>query len=110
MDSNPAKSTSALLFVFALDCCYSSKLERCSLTVKYANDAIAQSYGVDPVMWVQSPVGHLFSYTLFPQEANGLHPWTSLKTKRERGRGTVLDAEAKEWLCGASALDGEFKG
>ena len=33
---------------------------------------------------------------------------TSLK--RERGRGTVLDAEAEEWLCGASALDGQFKG
>jgi hypothetical protein len=34
----------------------------------------------------------------------------SLKTKRKRGRGTVLDAEAEEWLCGASALDGQFKG
>ena len=33
---------------------------------------------------------------------------TSLK--RERDRGTVLDAEAEEWLCGASALDGQFKG
>jgi hypothetical protein len=30
--------------------------------------------------------------------------------KRKRGRGTVLDAEAEEWLCGASALDGQFKG
>ena len=34
---------------------------------------------------------------------------TSLK--RERDRGTVLhvDAEAEEWLCGANALDGQFK-
>ena len=31
---------------------------------------------------------------------------TSLKSKRKRGRGIVLDAEAEEWLCGASALDG----
>ena len=30
--------------------------------------------------------------------------------KRERDRGTVLGAEAEEWLCGASALDGQFKG
>ena len=29
---------------------------------------------------------------------------------RCRGRGTLLDAEAKEWLCGASASDGQFKG
>jgi len=35
---------------------------------------------------------------------------SSLKTKRKRGRGTVLDAETEEWLCGAGALDGEFKG
>ena len=41
---------------------------------------------------------------------------SSLKTKRKRGRGrevalgTVLDAEAEEWLCGASALDGQFRG
>ena len=34
----------------------------------------------------------------------------SLKKKRKRGRETVLDAEAEEWLCGASALDGHFKG
>ena len=34
----------------------------------------------------------------------------SLKTKRKRGSGTVLDAEAKEWPCGVSALDGQFKG
>ena len=29
---------------------------------------------------------------------------SSLKTKRKRGRGTVLvlDAEAEEWLCGVS--------
>ena len=33
----------------------------------------------------------------------------SLKTKKKRGRGTVLDADADEWLCGASALDGQFK-
>ena len=33
----------------------------------------------------------------------------SLKKKRKRGRGTVLDAEAEKWLCGASALDGQFK-
>ena len=34
---------------------------------------------------------------------------TSLKIKRKRDRGTVLDAEAEEWLCGVSALDGQFK-
>ena len=34
----------------------------------------------------------------------------SLKIKRKIGRETVLDAEAEEWLCGASALDGQFKG
>ena len=33
---------------------------------------------------------------------------TSLK--RERDRGTVLDAEAEEWLCGASALDASSRG
>ena len=33
---------------------------------------------------------------------------TSLK--RERDRGTVLDVEAEEWICGAYALDGQFKG
>ena len=30
----------------------------------------------------------------------------SLKIKRKRDRATVLDADAEEWLCGASALDG----
>ena len=35
---------------------------------------------------------------------------TSLKSNRKRGRGIVLDAEAEEWLCGACALDGQFKG
>ena len=35
---------------------------------------------------------------------------TSLKIKRKRDRATVLDADAEEWLCGASALDGQFKG
>ena len=34
---------------------------------------------------------------------------TSLKIKRKRDRGKVLDAKAEEWLCGASALDGQFK-
>ena len=28
----------------------------------------------------------------------------SLKTKKKRGRGTVLDAEAKEWLCHGSGM------
>ena len=37
---------------------------------------------------------------------------TSLKSKRKRGRGTVLDSEAEECRgsCGASALDGHSKG
>ena len=35
---------------------------------------------------------------------------SSLRKKWERGRGTVLDADAKEWLCGAGALGGQFKG
>ena len=34
----------------------------------------------------------------------------SLKIKRKRGRGTMLDAEVDDWLYGASALDGQFKG
>ena len=34
----------------------------------------------------------------------------SLKTKRKRGRGTMLETDAEEWLCGASALDRQFKG
>ena len=33
---------------------------------------------------------------------------TSLK--RVRDKGTVLDVETEEWICGANALDGQFKG
>ena len=39
----------------------------------------------------------------------GVDVMASLQIKRKRGRETVLDAEAKEWLCGTSALDVQFK-
>ena len=38
------------------------------------------------------------------------HLLQALPLKRERDRGAMLDAEAEEWLCGANALDGQFKG